>query len=273
MSRIQNVLDKAEREGALRRTRAVSDPARDNVPPAGRSRSGAGTSDAHEIAAAAALDTAGTVIGKTALDALLVAGRDPASVGAEQYRALRTRLLHREKGAADQVLLVTSPSRGDGRSLMAANLGLTMAQDNQRRICVVDADLRSPQQRRLFGLGERPGLSDVLVKRAALEEAFVTIESHQIVVLPAGTPAANPAELLGTMTMRRVLHALRSRFDGVIVDAPAASPLADVGILTPLVDGVVLIVRAGVTAKPAIHDAVAAIDPAKLVGVVLNDVR
>ena len=71
--------------------------------------------------------------------------------------------------------------------------------------------------------------------------------------------------------MRRTLDALRSRFDRVVIDAPAAAPLADVGVLMPLVDSVLLVVRAGITSKPAIHDAVAAIDPAKFLGLVLNE--
>jgi receptor protein-tyrosine kinase len=72
--------------------------------------------------------------------------------------------------------------------------------------------------------------------------------------------------------MRRVLESLRTQFDRVVVDAPAAAPLADVGILVPLVDSVMLVVRAGTTTKPAIHDAIASIDGSKLLGVVLNEV-
>jgi Mrp family chromosome partitioning ATPase len=71
--------------------------------------------------------------------------------------------------------------------------------------------------------------------------------------------------------MRRLVDTLQSQFDRVIIDAPAAAPLADVGILTPLVDSVLLVVRAGVTSRPAIHDAVASIDDAKLLGIVLNE--
>jgi Mrp family chromosome partitioning ATPase len=71
--------------------------------------------------------------------------------------------------------------------------------------------------------------------------------------------------------MRRTIEALRSRFDCILIDAPTALPLADVGILTPLVDSVVMVVRAGVTSKPAIHDAVASIEDAKLLGLVLNE--
>jgi capsular exopolysaccharide synthesis family protein len=205
------------------------------------------------------------------LSPTLIAAMSPSGVAAEQYRALRTRIVHRENGGAVNVVLITSPGRADGKSLTVANLGLAMAQEYQQRVCIVDADFRSPQQHRLFGLPEGPGLSDVLTGRASIDEALVTLEEHHISVLSAGTRSAHPAELFGTTTMRRTLEALRSKFDRIIIDSPAATPLADVGILTPLVDSVVLIVRAGVTSKPAIRDAIAAVDAGKLLGIVLNE--
>ena len=174
-------------------------------------------------------------------------------------------------GGAAHTVLITSPGRGEGKSLTAANLALTMGQDYQRRICILDADFRAPRQHRLFGLAETAGLSDVLLGRSPLEEALVTIEELGLTVLPAGLPPDHPAELLGTSAMRRTLDALRSGFDRVVIDAPAAATLADVGVLMPLVDCVLLIVRAGITSKPAIREAVAAIDQAKCLGFVLND--
>ena len=173
-----------------------------------------------------------------------------SGVAAEQYRALRTRIFNADHRTSN-VVLVTSPGRGEGKSVTASNLALAMAQEYQRRACIVDADLRSPQIAKLFGIPEGPGLSDVLLGTATLDEALVTIEEYQITVLPAGRAATHPAELLGTTAMRRTLEALRSQFDRVVIDTPAANPLADVGILTPLVDSVVLVVRAGVTETPA----------------------
>ena len=211
------------------------------------------------------------VISGARLSPSLIAGMSPSGIAAEQYRALRTRIVHRENGGAVNVVLITSPGRGDGKSLTVGNLGLAMAQEYQQRVCIVDADFRSPQQHRLFGLYEAPGLSDVLTGRVSLDEALISLQEHHVSVLPAGTRSAHPAELFGTTAMRRTLEALRSRFDRIIIDAPAATPLADVGILTPLVDSVVLIVRAGVTSKPAIHDAIAAVDAGKLLGIVLNE--
>jgi capsular exopolysaccharide synthesis family protein len=201
----------------------------------------------------------------------LVAALAPDAVAAEQYRALRTRVVHSDNGTPVHVLLVTSPGRGEGKSVTAANLALTMAQEYQQRICIVDANLRHPQLHRLFDIPEAPGLGDVLLGRASLEDALVAIEDHHVTVMPAGDPAAHPAELLGTVTMRRLLETLRSQFDRVVIDAPAAAPLADVGILTPLVDSVMLVVRAGITSKPAIQDALAVIDQGKLLGAVLNE--
>jgi capsular exopolysaccharide synthesis family protein len=276
MSRIQNILEKAEREGAVRRVR----PQVEDIAAVGAVDGRAAMTpqlaspsafEAPQPAAPIATPVPSVrVVTGTRLSPPVLAALSP-STAAEQYRALRTRIVHSETGGPVNVVLITSPGRGDGKSLTAANLGLAMAQEYQQRICVVDADFRSPQQRRLFGLPETPGLADVLLSRATLEEAVMELEEYHISVLPAGTQSAHPAELFGTTTMRRTLETLRSRFDRIVIDSPAATPLADVGILAPLVDSIVLIVRAGYTSKPAIHDAIAAIDAAKLLGVVLNE--
>jgi capsular exopolysaccharide synthesis family protein len=253
MSRIQQVLDKAEIEGAMRRTRAVTPSVGVPVSPRapGHSRTVAVT-----------------------LDARLLAGRAPTSPTAEQYRALRTRLDRVDRRRTEHVMLVTSPGPAEGRSLTVANLGLTMAQDRERRICILDADLRHSSQHTLFGIPETPGLCDVILGRAPLDDAIVTVaDAPNLSLCPAGTPPAHPAEVLGTNAMHRVLQALRARFDCVLVDAPAVTQLADVGILAPLVDGIVVVVRAGFTTRPAIRDAIGAIDPGRLLGIVLNDAR
>lgn len=289
MSRIQNILNKAERDGTVRRIRTMADPV---------TAAGIATVDdspdavalppppmpvplvapvAYEEPIAAPAGTAvphptpARSVDGARLAPMLVAALAPDAVAAEQYRALRTRVVHADNGTPVHMLLVTSPGRSEGKSVTAANLALTMAQEYQQRICIVDANLRHPQIHRLFDIPEGPGLADVLVGRAALEDALVTIAEHHITVLPAGDRAPHPAELLGTVTMRRLLDSLRSQFDRVVIDAPAAAPLADLGILTPLVDSVMLVVRAGVTSKPAIQDALSAIDHGKLLGVVLNE--
>lgn len=276
MSRMQNILEKAEREGAVRRVRddqvapaAVSAPSiieSFGSTPFVPSMESVGAPAATAVPAESHV----RIISGARLDRRLIAASTD-SIASEQYRALRTRILHADNGTAVNVLLVTSPGRGEGKTITAGNLALTMAQDYQRRICLVDADLRNPQLQHMFGLPDGPGLSDVLSGQATLEDALVTVEDHQLTVLPAGHVPAHPAELLGTTAMRRVLDTLRTCFDRVVVDSPATFPLADVGVLTPLVDSVLLVVRSSITSKPAIRDAVNSLEESKLLGLVLND--
>jgi capsular exopolysaccharide synthesis family protein len=205
------------------------------------------------------------------LNPLLVAGLASKSLAAEQYRTLRTRIAHTEGATALRTVLVTSPQKGEGKSVTSANLALTMAQELGKRVAIVEADLRKPSLQLLFGLPEGPGLAQYLAGAAELKDAMKYLPDYNLTVIPAGASPMNPAELLGSTAMRRMLDHLRTRFDRVILDTPPVLPLADVAILAPLVDGALLVVRAGVTPKPAIENALRAFDASRLLGVVLNE--
>ena len=317
MSRIQDILSKAERDGTARRTRALGDeyathPADEGVsargyaepapaprglddqrarlvPPAPETPRG----PRPRLAEAAALtDTDPAthvpepphvpVSGRSTayeatprlmaqLDPHLVAALAPTSLAAEQYKSLRTRIRRSESGRGLRTLAITSPNKGDGKSLTAANLALTMAQEFQQRVLLLDCDLRRPSVHQLFGLAEAPGLGDVLMNAAELEQALVLLPEHHLTVLPAGLPPSNPAELIGSAAMRRVLDTLRTRFDRILIDVPPVAPLADLHILAPMVDALLMIVRAGITPKPAIERALAGLDPNKVLGLVFNE--
>ena len=170
-----------------------------------------------------------------------------------------------------KVIMITSPGNGEGKSVTAGNLALTMARDYQRPTCLIDANLRSPKLQQMFGLADGPGLIDVLAGRAMLDQALTRVEPAGITVLPAGAGSEHPAELLGTPMMRRVLDNLRAQFDRIIIDTPSALGIVDMGMLGPLADRIVLVVRANVTSKTAIQDAMGAIDSSRLLGVVLNE--
>src|SRR5215203_4569163 len=273
MSRIQDILSKAERDGNVRHTHAGDDR---HAPPADRP---AGAASHHaprrverrpeqEIRV---VPEALREVASSGFDPLLVAANAPHSLAAEQYRTLRTRLVLLEEGRARRVLLLTSPATGDGKSITAANLALTMAQEFNRKVVLVDADLRRPTLHTLLGIPQQPGLVDVLGGDAALQDALVELPDVHLAVVPAGQPPIQPAELLGSTGMRRLLESLRSRFDRVIIDMPPVVPLADVGVLAPQCDGVLLVVRAGVTPKPLIERALSTFDAERLLGVVLNE--
>jgi Mrp family chromosome partitioning ATPase len=147
-----------------------------------------------------------------------------------------------------------------------------MAQEMGRRVCLIDGDLRSPALRGLFDLPDGPGLIDVLEERARLEDALVQLPEHNLTLLPGGGSTTH-ADMLGSTAMRRVLQAVRAQFDRIVIDSPAAIPVGDVALLAPLVDGMMLVVRAGVTPRPTIHDALSGLTSDKWLGVVLNDAR
>jgi len=277
MSRIQDILKKAEREGAVQRTRAlapepVPSPSGTMAMPLPRlpRRSPAGPDAAAWTPTETPADAPARNVTGT-FDARLVAACAPQSFAAEQYRSLRTRIKTVERGRAIRAIIVTSPNKGDGKSLTAANLALTMAQEFQQRIALLDADLRRPSIHRLLGISETPGLSDVLMGGATLDDALVLMPEHHLTVLPSGIVPIHPAELLGSAAMRRVLDTLRTRFDHVIIDMPPVAPLADVSIASAMADGVLMIVRAGVTPKPAIERALAGLEMSKVLGLILND--
>ena len=278
MSRIQDILNKAERDGTTRRTRGLSNEGlMSPPPPAGPRPQPAAYEPAQPAppawtpaATAAAIEPVQTVA-PTTLDPHLVAALAPQSLAAEQYRSLRTRIKRAENGRAVRTIVITSPAKGDGKSLTAANLALTMAQEFQQRVLLIDADLRRPAVHRLFGLQDGPGLTDVLMGGLELNQALVNVENHHLTLLPAGAIPNHPAELLGSASMRRVLDTLRTRFDRILIDMPPVAPLADLHIVAPMVDGVLMIVRAGVTPRPAIERALAGLDMSKVLGLVLNE--
>jgi capsular exopolysaccharide synthesis family protein len=274
MSRIQHILEKAEREGYTRRAPALDIGPVGPISATSRNRLPGGSFEEVEgdVTDSATLTPARLVAGAQ-FHRSLVASLSTETAAAEQYRALRTRVHQADASRAHpvRVLLVTSPGDGEGKTLTAANLSLAMTQEPKRRICLVEADLRRPSLQQLFGLPDGPGLADLLAGQATLPEALLVLEEHQLTILPAGHVPAHAAELLGTTTMRRTVEALRQHFDRIVIDAPAAAPLADVGILTPLVDGILVVVRAGLTSRPSVRDTVAALDRSKLMGLVLNE--
>jgi len=265
MSRIQEILKRAEREGSVHRTRPFAAEG-----PAVGSPSAAAAATV-PMPAMPPLQAPEPRSVEAALDRRLVAAFSPQSLAAEQYRSLRTRVKSAEHGRAMRTIVITSPNKGDGKSLTAANLALTMAQEFQHRVLLVDGDLRRPAIHGLFGLSDTPGLSDVLRGGASIDDALVALPEHALTILPSGPLPSHPAELLGSTAMRRLLETLRTRFDRILIDMPPVAPLADVSIALGMVDGLLMIVRAGVTPKPAIERALSGLDLSKVLGLVLND--
>ena len=262
MSRIQRAVAKAEREGLLAWTgrETAARPAPAFEPPAAEPDSRRDGAPAHE--------TTGSV---SALSPLFVAATQPTSPAAEQYRLLRTRLEGRDRGRRPQLLLVTSPGPGDGKTTTSANLALTIAQDFNHNVVLVEADMRRPTLASLCGVSRDRGLVDVLMGGAALEDVLVQLPEQNLFVLPAGLMSSRAAELLGSSMMNRLIETLRARFSRIVVDSPPVT-LADTHVLARLADGILIVVRSGVTSRVALEHTLEGVERDRIAGLVLNDV-
>ena len=197
---------------------------------------------------------------------------DPTS---EAYRALRTNVTFvRAEQRNLQIICVTSPGPGEGKSTTAANLAITLAQQGAHTL-LADADLRRPLVHRAFNLVQEPGLTDVLVGTATLREAVRPNVLAGLDVLPGGALPPNPSELLGSEAMHRVLTELRGQFDYVIFDTPPALAVTDATVLGASADAVILVLRAGETEETAAQRTVELFRrvQARVAGTVLNGVE
>ncbi len=177
----------------------------------------------------------------------LAAMGDPNSVEAEAYRTLRTAVefLANETGA--KVLLVTSPRPGEGKSSVAANLAVTAAQAG-RNVVLIDGDLRKPQLHRSFGVRNDRGLTSVLNGQATLNEAVKRLDSERnLVILPAGPPPPDPAEMLLDKRLALAIAGLAQAADLVVIDAPPVLPVTDSTILAQHCDAVLLAATIGIS--------------------------
>lgn len=174
-------------------------------------------------------------------------GEELWSPAAEAFRALRTNLEFAAVDAPVKTILVTSAQPADGKSSVAYNLALMIARSD-KRVALLDADMRRSSLNDLPGLVRQAGLSDVFRNRATLREASHTLADTTLTVIPSGTPPPNPTELLASRRMNQILQQLAEEYDVVIVDGPPFL-VSDAWVLASKVDGVLVVVRPGHTPR------------------------
>jgi capsular exopolysaccharide synthesis family protein len=206
------------------------------------------------------------------IDDHLVSLLAPTSFAAEQYRAVRLTLetLHHERNVS--VVGITSPGRGEGRTMTALNLAGALAQAQQARVVLVEADLRHPSVARYLGLAHGRGLSNYLLDgNRSVDDVLQRPASIAFSVVPAGPASSMPYELLKSPRLSALLDELRKRFDYVVLDTPSALSFPDVGILRELVDGFLVVVRANQTPREQVTDTVGVVGRPRALGLVFND--
>ena len=177
----------------------------------------------------------------------LVTLTDPRSPAAEAFRSLRTNLMFSGLERPLTTLLVTSTAADEGKSTTLANLAVTLAQGGRKTI-IVDCDLRRPHLHEIFGVPGEPGLSNMMQNNQE-RPPLVATSVEGLSLLPAGTPPANPADLLGSRQMETIIANLKSRADIVLFDAPPVMAVTDAALLASKLDGALLVVSAGQTRR------------------------
>ena len=183
-----------------------------------------------------------TVPQNAIMDRTAVSVHLPRSRPAEAYRAVRTAVCFSAFGGAHRVLQVTSPAAGDGKSTLALNLALSMAQSGKRTI-LVESDFRRPKVHKLTGVNNKIGFVDVLRGDAELPDAIKETVVPDFFVLPCGQRPKDPAELLSKPAYEQMLQVLRERFDYVIIDTPPVLAVTDPCSVAARVDGVLICMR------------------------------
>ena len=207
------------------------------------------------------------------LSPALVYYHRPGSREAEAYRSSRTTIYHSTKDTQDKIIQVTSAEPGDGKSTTSANLAIAIAQSG-KKVLLIDADLRRPTMHTLFALPQDTGLTDVLLHEIDWHAAVRSTRLDNLFVLTAGLCPQNPAELLSSSRLPEMLKEARAIYDVIIVDTPPILAVSDPAIVSPYIDGLLLVVRMGKNKRAAAERAREMIDAhgIRLYGVIVNDV-
>jgi len=203
----------------------------------------------------------------------LIMQEDAKSPIAEAFRSLRTNLQFSKVGCELKKILFTSAGPGEGKSSTAANLAIALAQ-NDKKVLLVDLDLRKPVQHQIFGLAKQ-GLTNILIDRKPWEEVVQATTIPNLSVITSGPIPPNPAELLDSQPMQQLLEEFSKNVDFLILDAPPIIPVTDAAILAAKVDGVILVLNARSTRPEMAQQAKEQLLKAqgKILGVILNQIE
>jgi protein-tyrosine kinase len=199
---------------------------------------------------------------------------DPHSPVSEEYRKLKSVIAAfvRQDGFRN-VIMVTSSVASEGKSLTSLNLAITLAQEMDHTVLLVDADLRKPSIQSYLGMESAKGLSNYLKGEVPLGDLFINTGIGRLNILPAGTPLKNPVELFSSQKMKEFVAEIKNRYHDrfIIIDTPPILPFAETRSIGAIADGVLFVIREGQATPENIGEAIKALDSSKLIGAVYND--
>jgi protein-tyrosine kinase len=191
---------------------------------------------------------------------------------AEQFRSLRSRLYQLRDGQRLTSIVITSALPREGKSFVAVNLAQVLALHGERRVLLVDADLRNPRLHAVLGSSRSPGLSDRLLEETNNHEVLQRGSADNLFFVPAGRDVPGPTELLSNGRLHALLTQFEAYFDWIIIDSPCASEFSDACSLADCSDGVLMVVRANSTPCDIVRKSLDRFTERVLLGVVLNEI-
>ncbi len=207
------------------------------------------------------------------MDGNLVMLLKPQSFEAEQFRILRTNLLFPASGEAPRSIMVTSAVPGEGKSFISANLAISIAQNvDNKYALLIDGDMHMPCIHRRFGFGDAPGLSEHLSADIPLSSLLLRTTVKRLSIMPGGKPPYNPSELLSSEKMSALLKEVQSRYNDryTVIDSPPPKLTAETSVIARQVDGVLLVVKYGSTARKEVAELIDIIGKDKILGIITN---
>ena len=202
----------------------------------------------------------------------LIAYHQPFSFESEQFKVVRTKLLFPDSGERCRSIMISSAMPGEGKTFVAANLAISLAQTINEYVLLVDCDLRNPSIGKHFGLKGATGLSDYLSTDMDLSQALVKTEIPKLSLLAAGTRSQNPSELLSSSRMANLLDEIKSRYQDrfVIIDSPPPNLIAEANAIAKQVDGILLVVRYAKTGRETVKNLIQMVGKEKIIGAIIN---
>jgi len=209
------------------------------------------------------------------IDPRLACCLEAGSPAAEAFKMLRAKILTRDAKSRPRTIMVTSAQPFDGKSMVAANLAISIAQGVNEHVVLVDCDLRKPSVDKILGFREKLGIREFLEDGTSVGLYLRKTGINKLTVLPAGKACSNPGAILSSNKMRDLIEELKSRYEDryIIIDATPAQFAAETTFLASMVDAIILVIRAGKTAKDVLLSALENIGRDKLLGVVFNASR
>lgn len=203
----------------------------------------------------------------------LVTVTDPYSPVSEEYRKLKSLVVTLTREKFLNTIMVTSTCKGEGKTITALNLAISLAHAYDHTVLLVDADLRQPSVTRYLGIQSKAGLSDCLGNGRDVGSALVKTGIGKLVVLPAGTAVANPVELLSSSRMKQLVQELKNRYRDryIIFDTPPVLNFAEAHSIGSCVDGVLFVVGEGQAPVHDVKEAIRLLNDCEMLGVVYNN--